>query len=259
MVDRFIPWGQRTAPLGTAGDDGSGIMLGQSVGGSTSFMSSMTAWRFVYPPEALLDGIIVSHRGERIAAEDTYGAFFTNAMIQKADGNGFLILDSLQWDKFKSQIKTQTQGLWRVLMSYIRYWNHKSEPSLGRLGQELLVDPVKLKEMVEAYNDAIIHGVADPMGKQDHRSVIATGPFYGVDISIQPSGIMMVPSLTLGGLNVDGMTGLVLDEAGKSIPGLYAAGRNAVGLCSRNYVSGLSLADCVFSGKRAGEHAAKIK
>jgi succinate dehydrogenase/fumarate reductase flavoprotein subunit len=40
------------------------------------------------------------------------------------------------------------------------------------------------------------------------------------------------------------------------VPGLYAAGRNAVGLCSRSYVSGLSLADCVFSGRRAGRHAA---
>jgi 3-oxo-5alpha-steroid 4-dehydrogenase len=30
-----------------------------------------------------------------------------------------------------------------------------------------------------------------------------------------------------------------------------------VGVCSNSYVSGLALADCVFSGKRAGEHAAR--
>jgi 3-oxo-5alpha-steroid 4-dehydrogenase len=40
------------------------------------------------------------------------------------------------------------------------------------------------------------------------------------------------------------------------VPGLYAAGRTAVGLCSHSYVSGLSLADCVFSGRRAGRRAA---
>ena len=28
------------------------------------------------------------------------------------------------------------------------------------------------------------------------------------------------------------------------------------GVCSRSYVSGLSLADCVFSGRRVGRHAA---
>lgn len=43
---------------------------------------------------------------------------------------------------------------------------------------------------------------------------------------------------------------------GAVLPGLYAAGRNAVGICSNSYVSGLSLADCVFSGRRAGRHAA---
>jgi 3-oxo-5alpha-steroid 4-dehydrogenase len=42
------------------------------------------------------------------------------------------------------------------------------------------------------------------------------------------------------------------------VPGLYAAGRSAAGLCSRSYVSGLSLADCVFSGRRAGRHAAAV-
>jgi succinate dehydrogenase/fumarate reductase flavoprotein subunit len=55
------------------------------------------------------------------------------------------------------------------------------------------------------------------------------------------------PMLTLGGL-------MVTEETG--VPGLYAAGRSAAGLCSRSYVSGLSLADRVFSGRRAGRHAA---
>jgi 3-oxo-5alpha-steroid 4-dehydrogenase len=62
--------------------------------------------------------------------------------------------------------------------------------------------------------------------------------------------------LTLGGLLVEEETGQVRRTGGAPLPGLYAAGRNAVGLCSNSYVSGLSLADCVFSGRRAGRHAA---
>jgi 3-oxo-5alpha-steroid 4-dehydrogenase len=62
--------------------------------------------------------------------------------------------------------------------------------------------------------------------------------------------------LTLGGLRVAEDTGQVLREDGSPIAALYAAGRTAVGLCSNTYVSGLSLADCVFSGRRAGKHAA---
>ena len=43
---------------------------------------------------------------------------------------------------------------------------------------------------------------------------------------------------------------------GSVIDGLYAAGRNAVGICSNSYISGLSIADCLYSGRRAGAHAA---
>ncbi len=77
--------------------------------------------------------------------------------------------------------------------------------------------------------------------------------------STAPSGPRLAypaPMLTLGGLVVAEETGQVRRADGTTVPGLYAAGRSAVGLCSRSYVSGLSLADCVFSGRRAGRHAA---
>jgi len=60
----------------------------------------------------------------------------------------------------------------------------------------------------------------------------------------------------LGGLVVDGITARVVREDGTPIEGLYAAGRNAVGVSSSSYVSGLSIGDCVFSGRNAGRHAA---
>ena len=62
--------------------------------------------------------------------------------------------------------------------------------------------------------------------------------------------------LSLGGLKVNEESGHVLDAHGRDIPGLYAAGRTAIGVASSRYVSGLSLADCVFSGRRAGRAAA---
>jgi 3-oxo-5alpha-steroid 4-dehydrogenase len=121
------------------------------------------------------------------------------------------------------------------------------------------VSAAGLRETVEAYNEGITSGKGDPAHKAaDMCAPITQGPFYGVDISVRPSLAYFVPGLTLGGLRVEGSTGLVLDESGTSIPGLYAAGRNAVGICSNSYVSGLALADCVFSGKRAGDHAASL-
>ncbi|MNT94949.1 hypothetical protein D3C72_2367290 [compost metagenome] len=48
----------------------------------------------------------------------------------------------------------------------------------------------------------------------------------------------------------------MLNTDQQPISGLYAAGRNAVGVASNLYVSGLSLADCVYSGRRVGAHLA---
>jgi 3-oxo-5alpha-steroid 4-dehydrogenase len=64
--------------------------------------------------------------------------------------------------------------------------------------------------------------------------------------------------MTLGGLEVDEDSGAVLRENGSPIAGLYAAGMAAKGLHSNGYISGLSIADGVFSGRRAGRHAAGV-
>jgi 3-oxo-5alpha-steroid 4-dehydrogenase len=62
--------------------------------------------------------------------------------------------------------------------------------------------------------------------------------------------------LTLGGVRVAEDPGAVITADGTPIPGLYSAGRTAIGIASRSYVSGLSIADCVFAGRRAGAAAA---
>jgi len=81
-------------------------------------------------------------------------------------------------------------------------------------------------------------------------------PYSLIDCSVRPRLFYPAPVLTLGGLVVSPESGQVLRADGSQVDGLYAAGRTAAGLCSRSYVSGLSLADCVFSGRRAGRHAA---
>jgi 3-oxo-5alpha-steroid 4-dehydrogenase len=85
---------------------------------------------------------------------------------------------------------------------------------------------------------------------------MGTGPFYSINISAASSMFYPIPGLTLGGLVVDERTGEVVHRDGGTVPGLYAVGRNAVGICSNSYVSGLSLSDCIFSGRRAGADAA---
>ncbi|KAM7213503.1 FAD binding domain containing protein [Rhypophila decipiens] len=249
--------GLATHGTSTAGDDGSGIKLGQSAGGAVSHLDRISGWRFMYAPEAFLEGVMVGPSGERVGPEDHYGAAVCGNMIQHSGGKGYLILDSTQWNKVKSNVDEQTHSLWRTLVRYLLAFGHKKATTLEALATSFKIDPGKLKYTVKEYNDAITNRQPDPVRKQDqYRSPIVSPPFYGIDISIRDDGLMMVPAITLGGLRVDGRSGMVLDQAGQPLPRLYAAGRTAAGVCSNNYVTGLSLADCVFSGKRAGEHAA---
>ena len=100
-------------------------------------------------------------------------------------------------------------------------------------------------------------GRPDPLGKPDDlRRPAVAAPFTLLDISFTDRMTYPMPMLTLGGLVVDEDSGAVRTAAGATVDGLFAAGRTAVGICSNSYVSGLSLADCIFSGRRAGSHAA---
>lgn len=256
-VNEHAPQFTNISPLGTPADDGSGITLGTSVGGTTAHMGHVTAWRFLSPPSAFIEGVTVGLNGKRIANEDLYGATHSNVLMREFGGKGWAILDANLWKKGKQQFWTQTQIFQKLQLLYILTLGHKRARTLESLATKIGVDQQELLKTVEAYNSGIHSGVGDPAHKAvDVSSPVETGPFYAFNISDDASPFLPIPGLTLGGLVVDGKTGLVKREDGSTITGLYAAGRTAVGVCSNTYLSGLSLADCIFSGRRAGRHAA---
>ena len=94
---------------------------------------------------------------------------------------------------------------------------------------------LELKAVRKSYHEAeVIHGIDL---KVDHGAIYAT--------------------FTLGGLATD-VDARVLGASGAPVPGLYAAGRVAACLAAANYVSGISLGDGSFFGRRAGRHAARL-
>src|SRR5215469_3247138 len=245
------------APLGTVGDDGTGIALGVSAGGSTDHLERMTAWRFLSPPSALLEGVTVGPGGDRIANEDLYGATHSQVMVDKHASRGYLIVDSVIWKKARGQIRRQTQVFQKIQAAYLFTAGHQKAGTMGELAGRIGVPEHALAATVAAYNDGISSDAGDPAHKAPELCTpIQVGPFYAIDISIKNSPAFPAPGLTLGGLRVDEQTGHVLTADEEHVLGLYAAGRTAVGICSSSYVSGLSLADGVFSGRRAGAHAA---
>jgi len=93
MVAEHLPEFVPGLPLGTAGDDGLGIRLGQSVGGKLKHMQRASAWRFLYPPNAFAEGVLINDKGKRFANEFWYGAKIGEAMVEQNHGVATLIID----------------------------------------------------------------------------------------------------------------------------------------------------------------------
>jgi 3-oxo-5alpha-steroid 4-dehydrogenase len=258
LMKQHAPSFRRGWPIGGAGCDGSGLRLGQSVGAQARGLDNVSAWRFITPPAAWPRGWVVSPQGERFCNEEVYGATLGHAMMTSAGGRAWLVIDA----------KLRRQALWQCLFGGL--WAFQRLPALAlmfmvarkgatveALAQAIGADPATLRSTADAANAAARGECDDAFGKSaGMRHAMPQGPYFAFDISIGSKWLPLA-TLTLGGLQVNEADGHVVDAQGADIPGLFAAGRTAIGIPSCRYVSGLSLADCVFSGRRAGRAAAQ--
>ncbi|CCF61308.1 Fumarate reductase/succinate dehydrogenase flavoprotein-like protein [Nocardia cyriacigeorgica GUH-2] len=259
MVAEHAPAYKGGMALGTTGDDGSGITLAQRVGAATDRMGNVSAWRFLLPPSVFTGAILVDGQGRRVIDETRYGAAVGNKLVNEHGGIGWLLADEPMMRTAIGQIGAQGTWFQRAQFEPLRR-SAKRGATIEQVAAKAGIDPAGLRATVDAYNHAIDTGAPDPVGKPaEYTTPLRTGPFWLLNVSIRPSVINPCPMLTLGGVVVDEETGAVRSTDGTDIPGLYAAGRTAVGICSDSYVSGLSLADCVFSGRRAGRSAAGVR
>lgn len=254
MMAKTAPDYLLSVPLGTIADDGSGIKLGMTVGAKTAMLDRVSAWRFVYPPASWTKSCSVGPDGQRLVSEEFYGARTGEAVFKKGGGKGWLIVDEPLQELVRTEIKQMKKMLFqRIQFKAVLKDYTVSANTIAELAAKIGVPVEMLAETIETYNSHIAAGVPDLLGKSEKlRRKIETGPFYATDIGASCK-LFPIPALTMGGLVADEDTGQVMGNDGKPVPGLFAAGRTAVGICSHFYVSGLSLADCVWSGWRAAE------
>jgi 3-oxo-5alpha-steroid 4-dehydrogenase len=255
MIARHAPNYLRNFRLGTSGCDGSGIRLGQSVGGECARLERVSAWRFINPPLAWARGMIVDRAGVRFCNEEVYGAKLGYEMCEHHDGKAWLVIDStIRRDAIREALFGGLWGFQSVPALVLTFAGAKRSGSIEDLAQRIGADASALRQSWQIYNQAAQSG-DDPFGKsRDLLHPLEAPPFYALDISVDRR-VFPCAALTLGGLRVDETDGTVR-TASSTVPGLYAAGRAAVGIASNHYVSGLALADCIWSGRRAGRSAA---
>jgi succinate dehydrogenase/fumarate reductase flavoprotein subunit len=245
MLKRHAPQFLRSNyPIGTI-DDGSGILMGQSVGGLAINMNEGFVTLPWYPPESLIKGIFINERGQRVINEDCYHGRVSQHLLQQAGNRIFLLLDHAiyaepDFGKF-AHIDIGAAG---------ETWE-EVEAGLD-LPAGALVSTVSL------YNRYAEHGV-DPLFHKARKWLkpLTEPPFVALDCRIDHC---FYSYFTLGGLDTL-PTGEVLNADREVIPGLYAAGRTACGLprWGAGYSSGMSLADATFFGRQAGLQVARAR
>ncbi|MGH3349787.1 MAG: FAD-dependent oxidoreductase [Nocardioides sp.] len=225
-------------------DDGSGITMAASIGAATRRMSVVEA-AFTAIPEMVCRGMLVNGLGQRFINEDVYPGLYSHAALHQP-GPCWVMIDEAGFDA--------VADAWGVRPSF-------AAETVEELAVDLDLPRGALEATVAAYNEGAANG-QDPLFHKDSRWLRPlTGGLAAVDprrgfhpTESTPSGTGFA-GFTLGGLHTT-VDGVVLSLAGDPIPGLFAAGRASSGMHGEGYISGTSLGDGTFFGRRAGRSAA---
>ena len=227
--------------LGVPDNDGIGIRLGVGAGGTTMRMDAFECALPLGPPHRLARGILVNRNGERFINEDTYTGRIGLAALTEQGGDVLMIVDDVIHERNLVGLRPQ--------------WG---APTAEELAVDCGLPPDRFAATIRAYNEHAARGEDPEFHKRaPFLRPLGTPPATGlgaIDLRVDHGAIYA--TFTLGGLATD-TEARVLGASGEAVPGLYAAGRVAACLAAGNYVSGISLGDASFFGRRGGRHAAR--
>ena len=240
MLAHYCPPALRPHPawrVGQPHDDGRGVRLGQGARGALRNMDAVECALPIGPPHRLARAILVNRAGERFVNEDTYTGRIGMRALLEQDGDVFMIV---------------SEEIFEVNFVGMRLqWAAETAAELAR---DIGLPEAALERTVADYNAGAERGEDPAWHKLPPYVVPLRAPLGAVDLRVDHQAIYA--PFTLGGLATDAAS-RVLDDAGAPVPGLFAAGRTTAGIAADGYVSGISLGDGSFFGRRAGAHAAR--
>ncbi|MFD0363834.1 FAD-dependent oxidoreductase [Nocardia sp. GCM10030253] len=220
--------------------DGIGILVAQALGAELAHMDA-TEVAFFGDPQMMARGILVNGRGQRYIPEDTYPGRIGQATLIQQDNQAYLIIDE---KSLEAALATETST------PFFRQPPTWAAETVAELEADMGLPTLALQGTVDAYNLHAADGKDPLLGKKPEWVEPIGTPLAAFDMRGFTAGF------TLGGLRTD-LDSRVLHVSGEPIAGLFAAGRCTSGLCAGGYVSGASLGDGSFYGRRAGLAAAK--
>jgi 3-oxo-5alpha-steroid 4-dehydrogenase len=218
--------------IGTDADDGRGIRLGLGVGGAPLRLDAFECALPLGPPHRMCRAILIDRRGRRFVNEDTYtGRIGWQALVEH-EGDIFMVLDEAIYER----------NLIGLRFTY-------AAETAEELARDIGVPVDVFAETVARYNEHAARGEDPEFGKLSPFVEPLAPPLGAIDLGVDRGAIYA--TFTLGGLRTD-VNGRVLTTEGRAVHGLFAAGRASASIAAGGYVSGISLGDGTFFGRRAG-------
>ncbi len=266
LVEKYITTGfdclfQRGAATGM----GDGLTMAQAAGAALTDCSSFyghllcsdakhndQVWPYPEIDAIATSGIVVDASGCRCVDEGRTGVGLANELARRGGNNTyFVVFDASIWEGPGTSARIPANPLLeRAGGTILR------ADSIAELAQKMGVPQSALVQTVEQYNRALQSGQMDiltvPRSDTGQQYVIRNGPFMAIPVC---PGI----TYTMGGIDINA-DAEVLDEEGRPIKGLFAAGATTGGLeggSHATYLGGLIKAGCF--GLLAAERIAKLE
>ncbi|NKY31542.1 FAD-dependent oxidoreductase [Nocardia speluncae] len=240
MVEAYTPLLINRPAAAIEEHDGIGILVAQALGAQLAHMDAIEVAIFA-DPQLMARGILVNGRGQRYIPEDSYPSHIGQSTLIRQANEAFLIIDESALEEANNSVSSSA-----AMRSVPPTWVAES---VEELESDIGFPAGVLQATVEVYNRHAKDGADPLLGKKTQWVKPIGAPLAAYDLRNRTGGF------TLGGLRTD-LDSRVVHVSGDPIPGLFAAGRCTSGISAGGYVSGASLGDGSFYGRRAGRTAA---
>lgn len=252
MIEENIPSMKDAFYWGHEGNDGIGIQIGRALGGAVKFMDAYQGLgllakaygEIVHPSVMFEGGAIFNIHGERFENELMDVSGQGARIIAQPEQTGWVIFNERA---YKTGMKTPQ------LAKLDEMGGVKSAENLAALASILGCETVPLEATLADIAKAAETSGTCAFGRPFKPTDAPTFPLYAAKVT----GALFH---TQGGLMVDGH-GQVMNEAGETLPNLFAAGgaaRSISGPGASGYLPAAGLCMAVTLGRLAGEQAAKV-
>lgn len=245
---------ERYMSTDTEGTTGDGIVMAKNVGAALTNMESIQTYPIANPKTGVIslladtrfDGaILVNQEGQRFVEELERRDVISEAILAQTGGYTYQLwnddIDGISKTKAAHEDEYDELIKDKLLVK---------ADTLEEAAEFFDIDPEALKATVEKVNEYAKTGDDKDFHHRGGLVSLEKGPYY-----IEKA----IPSVhhTMGGLVINQETE-VLDEAGKAIPGLYAAGELTGVIQGSNRLGGNAITDIITFGRIAGKTAGKL-